>query len=145
MEYIIGFFIIFALVIIIPAIWVFGGFTDDPQQNRHARNNYSDNEDDEDEYNLYSTQKSEKEKRIEAKRKQVAELEKVSDWQRHYDPSWDMESYTSNNWDDEEKKLDHKIGNLKQQNISYGGWIDYEDRRTYKDENDPTEDSEDWQ
>ena len=48
------------------------------------------------------------------------------------------------NEDDEEKKLDHNIGNLKQQNISYGGWIDYEDRRTYKDENDPTEFSEDW-
>ena len=144
MEFIIGFFIVFVLAIIIPAIMVFGGYTNDPQKNRHARNTYQYNEDD-DEYNLYSNQKSEKEKRIEAKRKQVAELEKVSDWQRHYDPAWDMESYTGNNWDDEEKKLDHKIGNLKQQNISYGGWIDYEDRRTYNDENDPTEDSEDWQ
>ena len=143
MEYIVGFFILLIFVIVVPAILVFGGFTDDPQKNRHATNTYQDSEDEE-EYNLYGTLKSEKEKRIEAKRKQVAELEKVSDWQRHYDPSFDMESYTWNNWDDEEKKLDHKIGNLKQQNISYGGWIDYEDRRTYKDENDPTEDSEDW-
>ena len=143
MEIIIGFLILFVLAIVIPAIVVFGGFTDDPQKDMHARNTYQDSED-EDEYNLYNTQKSEKEKRIEAKRKQVAELEKVADWQRHYDPSWDMESYTSNDWDDEEKKLDHKIGNLKQQNISYGGWVDYEDRRTYKDENDPTEYSEDW-
>ena len=143
MEYLVGFFILLIFVIVVPAILVFGGFTDDPKKNRQTTNTYQDNEDDEED-NLYSTQKSEKEKRIEAKRKQVAELEKVSDWQRHYDPSWDMESYTSNNWDDEEKKLDHKIGNLKQQNISYGGWIDYEDRRTYKDENDPTEFSEDW-
>lgn len=144
MEYIVGFVILFVLAIVIPAIVVFGGFTDDPQQNGHSGNNYQDNEED-DEDNLYNTQKSEREKRIEAKRKQVAELEKVSDWQRHYDPSWDMESYTGNDWDDEEKKLDHKIGNLEQQNISYGGWLDYEDRRTFKDENDPTEFSEDWQ
>ena len=143
MEYIVGFFILLIFVIVVPAILVFGGFTDDPQKNRHATNTYQDSEDEEED-NLYGTLKSEKEKRIETKRKQVAELEKISDWQRHYDPSWDMESYTTNNWDDEEKKLDHKIGNLKQQNISYGGWIDYEDRRTYKDENDPTEYSEDW-
>ena len=143
MEYLVGFFILLIFVIVVPAILVFGGFTDDPKKNRYAGNNYQDSEDN-DEDNLYSTQQSEKEKRIEAKRKQVAELEKVSDWQRHYDPSWDTESYTWNNWDDEEKKLAHKIGNLKQQNISYGGWLDYEDRRTYKDENDPTEYSEDW-
>ncbi len=145
MEFIVGFFLLLIPVVIIPAIIVFGNFPDDPKNKSHSVNNNQDSDDEEDyEYNSFQKTKLDKEKRIEAKRKEVAELEKVSSWQRHYDPAWDTESYTWNNWDDEEKKLDHKIGNLKQQNISYGGWIDYEDRRTYKNENDPTEYSEDW-
>ena len=163
MEYIIG----FVLAIVIPTIILIGIYIYDPIINKKTGKRKSDSsgnyvkEKPKENDNLAEiielnsmmntmfggsskTQTSEKEKRIEDKRKQVAELEKVSDWQRHYDPAWDTESYTGNDWDNEEKKLDHKIGNLEQQNISYGNWEDFEDRRTYKDEDDPTEKSEDW-
>ena len=49
MEFIIGFFIVFVLAIVIPAIVVFGEYTNNPQKNRHVRNNYHDSEEDNDE------------------------------------------------------------------------------------------------